>query len=167
MPTSTYDLIASSALSSNTATVTFSSIPSTYRDLVVVLNLITTTGGTTVIMQPNGDTSNSTAVMMQGTGSSTASSTYSQLTANPISSSSDTRTFLAIYNLLDYAQTDKHKTVIYRANQTLDPIYSTFFGAGAFAGRWASTSSITSLSFVLGAGQFAANSTFDVYGIAG
>ena len=38
MPTPTYDLLASSVLGSNTATVSFSSIPSTYQDLVLVVN---------------------------------------------------------------------------------------------------------------------------------
>jgi hypothetical protein len=42
MPTPTYDLIESTALGSSASSITFSSIPSTYRDLVLVIDVIGT-----------------------------------------------------------------------------------------------------------------------------
>ena len=39
MPTSTYDLIASNVLTSSASNIEFTSIPSTYRDLVIVMTV--------------------------------------------------------------------------------------------------------------------------------
>ena len=62
MPTPTYDLIASSNVTSAVNNVTFSNIPATYDDLVLhISSIYQTNDGTpnnaSVFMQINGDTS--------------------------------------------------------------------------------------------------------------
>lgn len=166
MPTPTYDLIASNVLSSSASSVTFSSIPATYRDLIIVLVTGTTSAGSSAQIRFNSDTgSNYSWVRMQGNGSSTtsASSTSSFL---PVSGNLYTDTGLtynSIIQIMDYSATDKHKSVIHRVNQTTEPTYGGV-GTAAHASRWANTSAINTILIYTG-GSFVSGSTFYLYGI--
>jgi hypothetical protein len=51
----TYEPINTYAATSNVAVVTFSSIPSTYDELVLVINLVSVSGGTDLYMRFNND----------------------------------------------------------------------------------------------------------------
>lgn len=51
----TYEPINTYAATSNVATVTFSSIPATYDELVLVINLVSVSGGTDLYMRFNND----------------------------------------------------------------------------------------------------------------
>ena len=55
--TTTYEFIAKNVLSSNTSSITFSSIPQTYTDLVLIING-GNTGAVQVAIRFNGDTGN-------------------------------------------------------------------------------------------------------------
>ena len=151
MPTPTYTALANVTLGS-TATVTFSSIPATYRDLILVVR------GTTNNIRVNGDTgSNYSNVAMYGNGSSAGSG-------------AETTTFfytnwwgggtaanrMYIVQFMDYSATDKHKTILVRGDQADAE-------ANANAGRWANTAAITSITSV---GTAPAGSTWSLYGIA-
>ena len=158
MPTSTYDLIASNVLGSSAASVTFSSIPATYRDLVLVIEAKNSTSSPFFALFPNGDeTATSALVAMSGNGSTTGSSSSgsTDLYLNGRIGASTTENILIISNLLDYSTTNKHKTILTRASIAAN-------GVEANAARWPNTAAINSLKIGF---QFAAGSSFYLYGI--
>jgi hypothetical protein len=70
----TYEAIATQTLGSAAASVTFSSIPGTYTDLVLVVAGTLTTGTENIVMQFNGDTgSNYSVTSLLGDGSTASS----------------------------------------------------------------------------------------------
>ena len=166
MGTVTYTPIASQTLTSSAASVTFSSIPQDYRDLVVVTNgRGTTTSYTVMAVAFNGSSTGYEFVAMYGDGSATASYTESAtvISANQIARSNSTSGYFTpvIFNIMDYSATDKHKSVLLRNSGT-----GTNMIVLAGAGRWANTSAITSMTFYPGNGNFETGSTFELFGIA-
>ena len=161
----TYTLIDSVTLTSSASSVTFSGIPQTYGDLVLTV-LAAGSGDMPAGLQFNGATSGYALVSMAGTGSSTSSfssSTLGALQAGVFVSSQGVYPMLSVFNIMDYTATDKHKTVLARGGQTGG---SSVFGAEAVAGRYPSTSAITSMTITgLGAGTYNVGSTFYLYGI--
>jgi hypothetical protein len=167
LPTPTYTALANITLGSSASSVTFSSIPATYRDLVVVMNV----GGATAAssrLRFNADSGNNyNWVFMNGSGSSTTSSSQSNQNNLDIGAFIGLSATVGPYNLIaqimDYSATDKHKTVLSRVNLTTD-LYP---GTTALAGRWASTSAITTVQlFPDSATSWISGSTFALYGIA-
>ena len=159
--TATYDLIASNVLSSSASSVSFSSL-SGYRDLVFVVQATATQTNDDITMRLNGDTgSNYHRVQMSGNGSATASDTSSTTSWNfsNLWSLNGTTATLLVVSVLDASATDKHKAMLARWNLTAQ-------GTGAIAGRYASTSAITSASFQATNSNFASGSSFYVYGIS-
>jgi hypothetical protein len=163
-------LISSQVLGSATASVTFSSIPGTYRDLRLVIasrTTYTTNVYDALYVQINADSgANYNYVEMHGDGS-TAGSASAANTASEVvgysatSYSGNTQFGVTTIDFLDYAVTDKHKTFISRASDAQSQVL-------AFAGRWASTSAITSMVFTDNRGtSFVAGSSFYLYGIVG
>jgi hypothetical protein len=162
MPTPTYTPMATVTLSSSASSVTFSSIPATYRDLILVYAASYSTSGDIVtLMRFNSDSgSNYSSVRMYGNGSTTTSDT------NPAGTSAIDAGFLnqnissTIQQIMDYSATDKHKTVLSRHTLT---------GTGfvlAQAARWANTSALTGISLEPQSGRsFASGSTFSLYGV--
>jgi hypothetical protein len=161
MPTPTYTPLATVTLGSSAASVTFSSIPATYRDLVLVIDgpaLTSSEGNLYAII--NGDTgANYSRVFMSGTGSSAYSASASGETVLNFGYYQPNK-HTTIAQFMDYSATDKHKTVLSRVNNTNGEVYG-------WASRWASTSAITSLLIdTSSAGSFAATTSFALYGIA-
>jgi hypothetical protein len=156
MPTQTYFPLANITLGSSSSSVTFSSIPATYRDLVVVVNH-TKSALTTFTIRFNGDNTsgNYTSVYMVGDGSSAVSGTETGFTF----AFSNTPISTQLVNVMDYSATDKHKTVLLRHSDSSRQ-------AAAYAGRWANTAAITSVVFAPSSGTFDSGSTFALYGIA-
>ena len=161
MPTSTYVALATTTLASASSIVTFSSIPATpYRDLIVVVTGELDSANTPdIALRLNADSSNYSQVYMRGDGSTKSSGTYSAIYLNSASTWSSGRLYNHIVQIMDYAQTDKHKTVLARGNWAGGDVNAT-------ASRWASTSAVNSVSvLVSGSGNFAIGSTFSLYGI--
>lgn len=157
MPTSTYTALATTTTSGGETSVTFSSIPATYRDLVLVVQPIdtTTNGGR---MRFNSDSgSNYSYVYMGGTGS--AAESYSGTTNGVASWVAQSTISTVIFQIMDYSATDKHKTVLDRSSRSDARVR-------AAATRWANTSAITSIELNLQGADFSAGSTFSLYGIA-
>lgn len=164
MATPTYTLIDSVTLATNTANVTFESIPTdgTYGDLVIVL-----TGTMAVGSVGHGDikfnysTTGYNVVHMDGDGSTTISRAYSnqmQMRFSENNSFSTTTLNTTIIQVLDYAETNKHKSVLIRTNRADGLVAAT-------AGRWADTSAIN--RFILaGDAAYEAGTTVYLYGIA-
>lgn len=162
MPTPTYTPLANITLGSSAASVTFSSISGLYRDLILVWNGKTTNLYENLMIRFNSDTgSNYNRVWMTGNGSAASSSSGSgedrfYAMAWGLSNTDPSN---GVIQVMDYAATDKHKSVLSRFNQSA-------IGVDAVAGRWASTSAITSLTVFTAASGFAAGSSLALYGIA-
>jgi hypothetical protein len=160
---SAYTALANVTLGSSAATVTFSSITQVHRDLVLVVSDLK---GSTLIdirMRFNSDTgSNYSYVFAYGDGSSAGSGAFNpdnQMSLNFTTYASTTVVHNSRVNIMDYSATDKHKTVVGRADgaSTATEMY---------AQRWASTSAITSLSVYASSGTFSSGSTFALYGVS-
>jgi hypothetical protein len=155
----TYVAIATQTLSSTATSVTFSSIPSTYTDLVVVCNPIESGTNNQVWAQVNGDTAtNYSTTVIYGTGSAANSSRYSSANWVYAFLTSDTGNKNAIIQFMNYSNTTTYKTVLVRSNSTTSYVQ-------ASVSLWRSTSAITSI-LLSAQGTFPIGSTFSLYGIA-
>lgn len=154
----TYQPIATTTLGSTSGTVTFSSIPSTYTDLVAVINC-TTTSLVSVTMRLNSDTgSNYSFTRLMGDGASGSSSRQTSQTSLQLNSGNTTvdRDFI-ILNLQSYSDSTIYKTTLHRNS---NPNY-----VSNFVGLWRSTSAINQIDFLAGATTFTVGSTFTIYGV--
>lgn len=162
MPTATYTPLANLTLGSSAASVTFSSISQSYRDLVLVVTSKTVSTGASCILRFNNDSgSNYYGIDASGNGTSTFSysygpSSYIYIGDNPVVNTNNN--FNAIMHIMDYATTNKHKTTLGRINN------STYVETAV--GRWANTGAITTAVVSVSSDSFAAGSTFALYGIA-
>jgi hypothetical protein len=163
--TGTYTLIASTTIGSTGSSLTFSSIPQTYTDLVIVSNAlrgISGSGGDLVRLQFNGDTSsNYSWTQGYGNGSSAVSNNSTNQTqafAGAAADATGTSNWCPnICHILDYANTTTYKSALARVNQN-----------GSYTGivinLWRSTAAINSI-YLTATNGFTAGSTFKLYGI--
>jgi len=158
-PVSTYVPLATITLSSTDSEIVFSSIPATYRDLVLVYRGVAFENA--VSARANADTgTNYSLVRMGGNGSTTFSSAPTT-SFFPILYSGTPVTGMGRLMIFDYSATDKHKTALTRGDG------SDYSITEALASRWANTDAIHSLTVYTGLGvNFAIGSTFSLYGIA-
>jgi hypothetical protein len=156
----TYEPIATTTLSTATASVTFSSISGSYTDLVVVVaGTKSGTGSSDISWQANGNTgSNYSQTALYGDGSSAASDRGSNATsarAGRVGASQS----VSILNFQNYSNATTHKTCIARGNAGSNLVITQ-------VGLFRNTSAITSLSFALAtADNFASGCVFTLYGI--
>jgi hypothetical protein len=157
-PTPTYTALATITLGSTDSEIVFSSIPATYRDLVLVFEGSTQAVGD-IWYRLNGDTgSNYSYVIMYGTGSA-ASSGSGTPAYGAMHYNNTTSRFMVTCNFFDVSATDKHKTAISRGNQADGFVMS-------YATRWANTSAVTSLTVGTNGTNYLSGTTFSLYGIA-
>lgn len=156
MPTSTFIPLATTTLSSAASSVTFSSIPATYRDLVLVASFQTSVDANLLVRFNSDSGSNYSLVRMWGTGSSTASDSRTQTYADMEAGTTNTQISTTIMQFMDYSATDKHKIMLYRSNQNL---------VAAGANRWANTSAINNISIATNSGTFNVGTSFSMFGI--
>ncbi len=159
----TYEPISTQTLGSAQASVTFSSIPATYTDLVLVYeagNSGNIYDGT--FARFNSDTgSNYSWTYLLGNGSSAISGRESSVTRTGAGASGASRGMSTI-QLMNYANTTTYKTILTRRSVTDASGYS----LGAEVGLWRSTAAIsTVLLFVQSGTNFDVGSTFTLYGI--
>lgn len=172
MAVSAYEVISTQTLTSTAATVTFSSIPQTYTDLVLVTQSSASTSSANDIdigIGFNGDTSSVySRTLMSGNGSAASSfratgNSYIFGARHPLSTGTANVLGIATWNIMNYTQANTYKTVLVRSScdgASADDVR-------AVVGLWrGSTTAITSLSLILAAsGSFAIGSTFTLYGI--
>jgi hypothetical protein len=164
MPTPTYDLIASSVLTFNAPDLSFTSISASYRDLVLVAEIVdaATFAAPNFRLNFNSDTgANYNMVNMAGNGSTATSSALTGQTSiilETVATIPENGRGVFIVNVLDYSATDKHKTILSRGN-------SATTGVNAIAARWANTAAISTIGISTNTGRFATGSTFYLYGI--
>jgi hypothetical protein len=169
MPTPTYTPLANVTLGTAAASVTFSSIPATYRDLIVVVAPIMTTNDVGFNIRFNSDTgANYSYVLARGLANVTPVQSQSYSSQTEIfgagfslgqGTSSPTTVLL---NVMDYSATDKHKTILNRFGTRRDNGDSE---VGMLAGRWSNTAAISTILLVTGSSTFAANTTVSLYGV--
>jgi hypothetical protein len=163
LPTPTYTPLANVTLGSSAASVTFSSIPATYRDLILVITAKKASAtSTNLATRLNGDTgSNYSQQFMTAIAGSTPSDAFTATSAQLdiyIGVPQDEYNNY-IVQFMDYSATDKHKTILRRTNQA-----SAMTEAAAH--RWANTAAINTILLYLNASvSFAAGSTFNLYGV--
>jgi hypothetical protein len=163
-----FESIATVSVSSTVSSVTFSSIPSTYKHLQIRAVLISSLSANNQF-QINGDTAtNYTWHQMQGDGASN-SAYASNPSSNPpwgLNAGSATYPMVSIIDILDYADTNKFKTV--RTISGNPGPNNRAYRVGMYSGAWRSTSAVTSISFYNDFGStIQANSHFALYGIKG
>jgi hypothetical protein len=148
-------------LTSTDADITFSSIPATYRDLILVIEGTGTANFNPVFdINADGTTANYSIVFMLGAGSGSGTSGTATTRGWGVMLNSANGRSSNIYQFMDYSATDKHKTTLIRTSQ----------GNGgdviAYATRWANTAAINSLRITTGgAAVYNIGTTFNLYGI--
>jgi hypothetical protein len=159
---SAHTALANVTLGSSAAGVTFSNINQGYRDLVLIMSPIGVSD-TDCYIRLNGNTGfNYPGVWMYGQGSgslnSGAMNNFGLWTTLGHSIPATSGSFTKI-EILDYSVTDKHKPVLTRANLASG-------STDALAQRFANTAAITSVFFQTSGANFAAGSTFALYGVS-
>lgn len=160
MPTATYTPLANITLGSSSTSVSFSSIPATYRDLVLVVNYEANSVGY-LQLRVNNDTGNNYSFVTMYTDPAVVSTTntYDRFYPTTNTTLSGAR-IMNVTQIMDYSATDKHKSFLNRVNFTRATSVQV---VETQAGRWANTAAITSIQVL---GGFAAGGTFALYGIA-
>jgi hypothetical protein len=157
----TYEPIATQTLTASAASVTFSSISSTYTDLVLIMSGSVATNANLNI-QFNSDTAtNYSATRLYGNGSTAASDRYTSSSSIPIDATGYWQTGFGsnnIISIMNYANTTTNKTVIVRSNNASN-------GTDAIVGLWRSTAAINAIKVQAGGVNFNSGSTFTLYGI--
>jgi hypothetical protein len=162
----TFELIASStAGSGGVATFTFSSIPSTYTDLVLKLSLRsvgTSTGA--ALLRLNGSSANGIIGALEGTGSAASSWTDTSSYAGNIppstytaSTFSNNEVYIPSYNSANYKTSIVDSVTENNATAAL---------ADLQANLWSNTAAVTSITIAPnGTNNFAEFSTVYLYGV--
>ena len=141
-------------------------IPSTYTDLIVVVNASLTSGTSVWGVRFNGDTgSNYSWTSLRGDGSS-ATSTRDTGSNRILCGWFGTSKSTGIVQIQNYANTTTYKTVITRSNATDSGTY-----VNAAVGLWrgstgSATQAITSVTVLPDSSTWPVGSTFTLYGIA-
>lgn len=157
MPTPTYIPLATTTLGSSTSQITLSSIPATYRDLILIVN-VPPIAGSELVMRLNGDT---------GANYSRVYGEYIYGSVGQASSSGDTQLPVGAYgadkatlicHIMDYSATDKHKTLLARGDSATATKMTALL--------YSSTSAITSILVKLNTENMPTGTTINLYGIA-
>ena len=157
----TYEPIATTTLGSAAASITFSSIASSWTDLRLVVTGGTSVSGTYAWIRYNSDSSsNYSTTRLDGDGSGPASATTTSATFIRNSTALDSNPNLIITDIFSYAgSTFKTCLIETSADQN---------GSGRVTrtvGLWRSTSAITSILFSANSGNLNAGTTATLYGI--
>ena len=169
-----FDSIATATGTGSSGTITFSSIPSTYKHLQIRClsrNTATGTGSGDVLLRFNSDTGSNYAFHYLGgnasVASSTASATQTSIKLDNFSTNNgetSNNMTVAIIDIHDYASTTKAKTV--KEFQGNDNNGNSSSIVRYYSGLWTSTSAINTITLTLNlANNFTTASTFALYGI--
>ena len=165
MATPTYDLIDSVTLSATASSVSFTSIGSSYQDLILIAQHSAATNSYLGIRFNDDSSTSYPFSFMAGTGSSTSAgnwTSYDRLLIN--ASYTNAQDNLFSMQIMDYAVTDKQKTMLIRQDN-----YGSNPHTDLTCATWANTSAITKIqiwpNYTFGTGNFTVNSAFYLYGV--
>ena len=161
----TYTPIKTFTLSNALAEVSFTSIPNTYTDLVLVFTGQFDSSGKQTVFQFNGDnlanSVNYSDTLLGGTGTAAESGRDTNKGVMALGYMPTANAQIAsIYRFMNYSNTTTYKTVLSRYNDAA--AYT-----GTNVGLWRSTAAINSMRVLAyNGGNFNSGSTFSLYGIA-
>jgi hypothetical protein len=159
---STYTPIATTTGTGSSASVTFSSIPATYTDLVLIVSGTLVSGGDSgVELRFNGTSPSSSSysgTTIGGDGSSASSSRQSNVAACNSGLISSTAVGNSIIHIMNYANTTTYKTVLGRGNLPHLLTRATVY-------LWRDTPAAINQVQVLAGGNFSTSTTFTLYGV--
>jgi len=155
----TYTPIATTTLGSAASSVTFSSISSSYTDIVIIISAVMS-NASELRYRFNGDSGSnySFTQLFNGGGGTVGSSRDSNRTYGRLGS---TRTAQNVHiaQINNYSNTTTYKTVLSRESAAGSD------SVQAFVGLWRSTSAINEILFNAETGTFSSGATFTLYGI--
>jgi hypothetical protein len=151
----TYEPIQTQTIGTAIATVTFSSIPQTYTDLILVANLIDSNGFS--VMRFNSDSGNNySRTWMYGSGTSALSSRGSNISGLDLKATTSGSEFsVDVVHLLNYSNTTTYKSCLIRQSLASQEV-------ALYAGLWRNTSAISTITI---SNDIRIGSTFTLYGI--
>jgi hypothetical protein len=150
---SDFTTIATTSITSATATISFGSIPSSYSSLWVIGNPVAASSSCNLTWQYNGGSPNTYSYLYfeNATSGGNSSVTYS------LGPTYNTNGGPVIIKIPDYARTDKFKSATAQGGNS-DYV-------GTMSSTWLSTNAITSIAFSLTGNNFAAGSSLTLYGL--
>ena len=166
----TYTLISSNVLASTTSTITFSSIPATYTDLVVRLSArMSVAGPDNINVQVNSFTNSHSYTDVYGSGSTTTSTRatgvgFFRLQNILIGTEATANTFCSAECYFPSYTNSANKVMSHFGvgeDNVANPVY-----AVATAGLLSQTATISSLTITPAGGSFVSGSSFYLYGIS-
>lgn len=157
---STYEPITTTTITSATTSFNITSIPSTYTDLVVVIDGPGISGGSSMDanIRFNSDTgSNYSDTRWQNAGSDRSTSATSIRIAAPRSNNR----WNTIIHINNYSNSTTYKSLVVRGTISgTDPVEE------MYAGTWRSTAAITTINFISGQSRnYEVGTTVTLYGI--
>jgi len=161
----TFELIASSTVGAGGASsIDFTSIPSTYTDLVIKASLRHATGAPYLAVAFNGSTASFTYRYLEGNGASASSSSGSanwSVAINPSSATASTFSNSELY-IPNYAGSTNKS---FSADGVTENNGTTAY-ADLFASLWSNTAAINQVTLsAVGGGNFVQYSTAYLYGV--
>lgn len=164
MPTKTYKPIATTTLASAANSYTFTSIPSIYTDLVLVITATSSTDANIYLRVGNGSIdsgNNYSFTLLVGDGTTATSGRGTNATVmigTNTGSDLNNKWCMTVAHFMNYANTTTYKTVI---NRTSGGASETV----ANVGLWRNTSAINQIQVTTAGPNYSAGSTFTLYGI--
>jgi hypothetical protein len=156
---STYDKIDKATATGSESTISFTSIPATYTDLVLVFNGYTNAQASCSLRFNNDSGANYSQTRLLGSGSAAASDRDSSINQiNAFVSSSTSNNINEIIQIQNYSNATTYKTALLRWNNAASYV-------AAIVGLWRSTSAINRVDMILSTSTYVAGSTFTLYGI--
>jgi hypothetical protein len=158
-----YESIATATAAGGETSVSFSSIPSTFKNLEIRWKGIGSTS--TLYWQFNSDTGSNYAwhriYGSSGTAGATGTASTTQIGGSLLPSTATGDSGCGIFSIVDYASTSKYKTLRGLTGSTANSYIA------LVSGLWMSTSALSSIQLNFAGDPLAAGSTFALYGIKG
>ena len=162
MPTPTYDLIEEQVLSTTAASVTFSSIPGTYKDLVLEIVGTSTASNDAYLVFNSDTTGNYSNTSLRGNGTAASSSRLTSTNGWIDYQTTGTGLFNYTVHIMSYASTNVFKTYLSRFS-------AAGTGAEALVGLWRKSpaEAITSIAATMSGTTWASGCVFRLWGVSG
>ena len=157
----TYESISTQTLSVAAASITFSSIPATYTDLVLIVNGGISSATQSYGLRFNSDSAtNYSYTFLSGDGATASTGRYATQNFIPLSwnAASTTVADMVISHINNYSNTTTYKTVLSRHSNAA-------LGVDDVTGLWRSTSAVSTILVYATSGNLVTGSTFTLYGI--
>jgi hypothetical protein len=163
----TYEPIATTTLTTTTGVpVTFSSIPSTYTDLIAVVSPIATANNYDLSIRYNSDTNSNYSWVGLNFNADNSANMYAARGGNTTfipggTNVNSTIPYPVIFHIQNYANTNMFKSSLSRISRET-------YAQAINVGLWRNTNAINEISFILtggGSTTFKAGTTFTLYGI--